>query len=165
MQVSFTDDADHEESLTSGETAAVAARDPDASRATAIDLGDITSLGKTRYPTHTVNGADDRVDYFKFTITEPKHVTSGIRQLDRDATVSLEDADGNVIQTKTQPGAEHVMIYGTRLEGTYYIRVEATAQGANEYRLAYGVKDPNPDRVAELREEAGSSNQPPSACP
>ena len=172
VRVSFTDDDGNDHHVTSAATGVVAAADQDASRETAIDLGDITGFSKTRYPTHTINGADDRVDYFRFTITQPKFVTSGIRQLDRDASVTLEDGDGEVIATKAQAGAEHVMLYGTRLEGTYYIRVEATEEGANEYRLAHGVRDPNPDRVEELRgtpepetDQTKSLNHPPTGTP
>ena len=59
--------------------------DDDATRDGSIDLGDITGLTKTKYPTYTIDGVDDTVDYFRFTITEPKRVTVGIRQLDSDA--------------------------------------------------------------------------------
>ena len=154
--VSFTDDAGNGESLTSAATLPVSPADADAdsnsTRVEAVDLGDITNLEKTRYPAYTINGTDDKVDYYKFTITEPKFVSTGMRQLDADATVTLEDADGNVLKSKSKPGAQHVMIYGTRLEGTYYVRVEANEEGENVYLLAHGVSNANPDRVAELRE-------------
>ena len=127
--------------------------DSDSTRDGAIDLGDITDLESTIYPTYTINGDDDAVDYFKFTITEPKFVTTGIRQLDADATLTLERDDGTIIKSKSEPGAEHVMIYGTRLEGTYYLRVDADEAADNEYRLAHGVREPDQDKVDELREQ------------
>ena len=159
VRVKFTDDADNQEELTSAGTEAIAIAeyedaDSNSTRAEAVELGDITDFKKTKYPAYTINGTDDRVDYYKFAITEPKFVKVGIRQLDQDASITLEDADGNVVARKSKPGKQHLMIYGTRLEGTYYIRVEADAEGENEYRLAHGVGNPNPSRVAELRKPA-----------
>ena len=163
VRVSFTDDAGNEETLASSpsepvEPAATESSDPDATRAGAIDLGDITTLARARYPTYDINGVDDVVDYFMFTITEPKGVQIGIRQLDADATLTLEHEDGTVIGHKSKPGEEHVAMYPTLLEGAYYVRVEAAEEGFNEYRMAHGVNEPNPDRVAELREKATPSN-------
>ena len=163
VRVSFTDDAGNEETLASSpsepvEPAATESSDPDATRAGAIDLGDITTLARARYPTYDINGVDDVVDYFMFTITEPKRVQIGIRQLDADATLTLEHEDGTVIGHKSKPGEEHVAMYPTLLEGAYYVRVEAAEEGVNEYRMAHGVNEPNPDRVAELREKATPSN-------
>ena len=157
VSVTFTDDAGNETTLTSSPTepvepAAKGSSDPDATRAGAVDLGDITSLAKARYPTYSVNGVDDVVDYFTFTITEPKRVQIGIRQLDADANLTLEHEDGTVIEHKSKPGEEHVAMYPTLLEGAYYVRVDAAEEGHNEYRMAHGVSEPNPDRVAELRE-------------
>ena len=75
----------------------------------------------------------------------------GIRQLDHDASVALQDSNGETIQTKAKPGDAHIMNYRTVLEGTYYARVEATEQGENRYKLAHGVGDAAADKVAELR--------------
>ena len=164
VSVTFTDDAGNETTLTSSPTepvepAAKGSSDPDATRAGAVDLGDITSLAKARYPTYSVNGVDDVVDYFTFTITEPKRVQIGIRQLDADANLTLEHEDGTVIEHKSKPGEEHVAMYPTLLEGAYYIRVDAAEEGHNEYRMAHGVSEPNPDRVAELREKVRPLNR------
>ena len=131
--------------------------DEDATRDGAVDLGDITEVTETQYPTYTINGNDDKVDYFRFTINVPRFVTMGIRQLDADASITIEDDAGEVIKSKAEAGAEHVMTYGTMLEGTYYVRVEATEAAENEYRLAYATREPNADRVVELREEATES--------
>ena len=164
VSVTFTNDAGNETTLTSSPTepvepAAKGSSDPDATRAGAVDLGDITSLAKARYPTYSVNGVDDVVDYFTFTITEPKRVQIGIRQLDADANLTLEHEDGTVIEHKSKPGEEHVAMYPTLLEGAYYVRVDAAEEGHNEYRMAHGVSEPNPDRVAELREKVKPLNR------
>ena len=134
--------------------------DADSTSGGAIDLGDITSPESAIYPTYVINGEDDVVDYFTFTLTEPKFVTVGIRQLDADASVTVERDDGTVIKTNSEPGAQHVMTYGTMLEGTYYIRVEADESGQNEYRLAHGVRGPDPDKVAELRQQSQQPRPP-----
>ena len=98
------------------------AADPDATRDGAIDLGDITDFDETEYtPRYTINGTDDLVDYFKFTITEPKFLSIGIRQLDADASFKIEDANGTVLQSKSGPGKTNLLVYGTYLAGTYYI--------------------------------------------
>ena len=79
--------------------------------------------------------------------------------MDADANLTLEHEDGTVLVHKSKPGEEHVAMYPTLLEGTYYVRVEAAEEGFNEYRMAHGVHEPNPDRVAELREEVTPSKQ------
>ena len=132
--------------------------DEDATRDGAIDLGDITAISRNADALHSINQDGDAVDYFRFTITEPRHVVLGIRELDADASVTLENAQGEAIQHSATPGAGHLIAYyGTLLEGSYYMRVEATGAGANEYRLVYGTRAPDPDRVTELRAEASES--------
>ena len=84
----------------------------------------------------------------------------GIRQLDFDASITVEDEDGAEIRHKARPGAEHVMTYGTMLEGTYYVRVEATEAGENEYRLAHQTRDPSPNKVEELRAAERAADLP-----
>lgn len=123
----------------------------------AVDLGDITALPKTKYLTYTIDG--DAVDYFRLTISEPKLLIVGIRQLDADASITLERKDGTVVTTKSRTSADHVMIHRVMLEGTYYLRVDAAASVFNEYQLAHGVgkHGPTPAIVAKLREEQNRS--------
>ena len=144
-------------SITDNDTAPA---DPDATRDGAIDLGDITAVTKTRYPLYSLNKDGDAVDYFRFIITEPRFVTMGIRQLDREASITIENADGEAIRSNSQADAEHVMTYSNYLEGTYYVRVEATEDGTNDYRLAHKTRNPNPDRVKELRQINGEAETP-----
>ena len=127
--------------------------DADATREGAIDLGDITGLEKTQFPKHDINGEDDLVDYFKFTITEPKRVAVGLRQLGYDADVSLEDSGGKTLKSSRKSGTKNEAITRTLLEGTYYVRVEAKEPGQNEYALAHGVATPNPGKVDDARRQ------------
>ena len=52
-----------------------ASPDPDSTRDGAVDLGDITGLTETQFSSYTIKGGNDSVDYFKFSITEPKLLT------------------------------------------------------------------------------------------
>ena len=135
--------------------------DADSVREGAIDLGDLTGMTRPKYPTYTLNAPDDSVDYFRFELTAPKKVQLGIRQLDADASITLEAEDGAAVQTKSSPGSEHVAIYPTLLEGTYHVRVEASVDGHNEYRMAHGVQEPNQSTVDALRAAAEGDNGAP----
>ena len=41
-------------------------------RAGAVSMGDITDLTRVHFPRNTLNGAGDRIDYYRFTLTEPR---------------------------------------------------------------------------------------------
>ena len=49
-------------------------------------MGDITNTRNARCIDFNFHGEDDPVDYFSFTLTEPKKVETGLRQQDADAT-------------------------------------------------------------------------------
>ena len=131
-----------------------ASPDPDSTRNGAVDLGDITGLSSARFSRHTIKGGNDSVDYFKFSITEPKLVNLGLRQLDFDADLILEDSDGTALGESRNDGAANEVNVATLLEGTYYIRVEAREKGVNQYVLRYGVGEPDPEKVDEARKSA-----------
>ena len=128
----------------------------DDTRAGATDLGDITALQGPRFPQGTVDGADDGVDYYRFTLTEAKRVGLGLRQQDADADLFLEDANGTVLYRSTNAGTTNEKIEETLLAGTYYVRVEAQAAGVNAHVVRYGVSAPDPDAVAALQAQAGT---------
>ena len=77
----------------------------------------------------------------------------GLRQLDFNADLVLEDGDGDTLKETRKDGTAQEAITATLLEGAYYIRVEAKEQGENEYKLRYGVDEPDPKKVDELREK------------
>ena len=128
--------------------------DPDSTRDGAVDLGDITGLTETQFSSYTIKGGNDSVDYFKFSITEPKLVTLGLRQLDFDADLVLEDSEGTVLGESRNDGAANEAKVATILEGAYYIRVEAREKGVNQYVLRYGVGEPDPKKVDKARKSA-----------
>ena len=131
-----------------------ASPDPDSTRDGAVDLGDITGLTETQFSSYTINGGADLVDYFKFSITEPKRLHIGLRQLDFNADLVLEDSEGTVLGESSKDGVANEAKVATILEGAYYIRVEAREKGVNQYVLRYGVGEPDPKKVDEARKSA-----------
>ena len=137
--------------------------DTDAAREGATDLGDITDLDGPRFPTNSLDGDGDRIDYYRFTLTEAKQVGLGLRQQDANADLFLEDAEGNVLHSSAETGTANEGIWETLLAGTYYVRVEAQEAGQNDHVFRYGVSAPDPDEVARLeQQQQGSTNGPPA---
>ena len=128
----------------------------DETRDGARDLGDITDLVRPRFPKASLDGNVDRIDYFKFTLTEAKRVGLGLRRQDADADLYLEDAHGNVLYSSTKNGTANEWIGQTLVAGTYYVRVEAQEVGDNDFKLRYGVREPDPNEAPEFAETSYS---------
>ena len=126
--------------------------DTDAERGGAADLGDITAVGP-QFPAASLDGSSDSVDYWRFTLSEARRVGLGLRQQDANADLFLEDAEGNVLYSSTEDGTANEWISRTLLAGTYFVRVEAQEEGANEFKLRYGVSGANPAEVAALEQQ------------
>ena len=119
----------------------------------ATDLGDITALAGLQFSAASIDGSSDSVDYWRFTLSEARRVGVGLRQQDANADLFLEDAEGNVLYSSTEDGTANEWISQTLLAGTYFVRVEAQEEGANEFKLRYGVSAANPDEVAALEQQ------------
>ncbi len=124
---------------------------------TVTDLGDITDLGRPRFPDASFSGAAGEVLSWSFTLTEAKSVGLGLRRLDADADLVLEDAEGNELANSRTTGTANEWLEETLLAGTYYVRVEARASGANDFKLRYGVEAPDAERVTELEAQAAAA--------
>ena len=134
---SFTDDAGNDETLTSAATASVEAASGDP-RNGATDLGDITETSSTTYSSlQTLDGEDETTDWYTFTLTAQKRVQLGLRQLDADATLMLEDQDGDTIRTRSAVDSNRVSFTETLQAGTYYVRVDALEVAQNNYKLSW----------------------------
>ena len=112
----------------------------DDTREGATDLGDIAALADPRFPRALLDGDSDEIDYFRFSLKEAKRVSLALRQLDANADLFVEDADGNVLYSSTRAGKVNESIAQTLAAGTYYARVEAQETGQNDYVFRYGVE-------------------------
>ena len=113
--------------------------DPDATRNTAIDLGNITLLNEPRFPVGSMQGDDDTVDYYRFTLDEPRSLVLGLRQLDFDADLHLEGEDGTLLDSSENTGLINETIIFHLYPGVYFIRAVAQQPFTNDYVLRYGV--------------------------
>ena len=134
----------------------------DADRANAIDQKDITDLTGTTYLAGTLDGDEDRADYYSVTITTAKKFRLFLTQQGGDAfaidvdvfgpvdaDVFLEDANGTLIQSSDNSGTSDESIKTTLDAGTYYIRIDSQQIADNSYVLSYSVTDP-PDLLVNL---------------
>ena len=118
--------------------------DPDGSRdgAAAIDAASAVNEGLALkgYSLDKANG--DAVDYFTFSTTARYELGLGVRGQSINLDATLEDADGNtVIESWPPPGDSTIEWLKTVIEpGAYYIRVEATDDGATDYWVRFGLK-------------------------
>ena len=139
------------------QTTTVSPTDSDAVREGATDLGDITALEGAHFPRNSLDGEGDRVDYYRFTLTEAKQIGLGLRQQDVNADLFLEDAEGNVLHSGTEAGTASEGILETLLAGTYYVRVETQEAGQNDYVFRYGVTAADPAEVTRLEAETNAA--------
>ena len=115
------------------------ASDADALPSGAQALGDVTSWDASRHFDGELDGVDDMVDYFAFSLSEAKRVTVALRLLDFDADVFVEDAGGAVLASSASSGNANERIAEPMAAGDYYVRVQAKEAGANSYRLRVRV--------------------------
>ena len=118
--------------------------DPDGTRSGAVILGDITenssSFGENgRFG--SIGGPGDRVDYFRFALSEEKSVDVALRAVHRQETrtdLFLEDADGGVLHQNTE-SAVALRLPATLQAGTYYVRLEDDSNCLSIYVFSYVV--------------------------
>ena len=114
--------------------------DAGSTRASAGELGDLTeqALGGAKFPRGTLDGVADRVDYYRFELTEARDIEFGLRRQETNADLYLEDAEGRVLASSAVSGTTNESLVARLGAGTYYVRVEAREVGASEYVLRYG---------------------------
>ena len=132
-------------------TVRVAETVSDDTRDGAQELGDITELSGVRFRNASLDGDGDRIDYFKFTLTETKKVNLALRRQDADADLFLEDAQGNVLYSSAKGGTASEWISQTLVAGTYYVRAEAQEESDNHFRFALRGEGSGPRRSAGFR--------------
>ena len=110
-------------------------------RSGANDLGDITGAYEAQFPTEDLDRDDSR-DYFRFELTEARTVGIGLRQLDQQAHLYLENHEGSILESSENDFTNDEWIKRELAPGVYYIRVQARSSGDNNYVLRYGVNRP-----------------------
>ena len=116
----------------------------------AADLGDITDQADPVFAVHSLDGTADDEHLFGFELSGSKRVGIGLRQLDHNADLALEDTYGNELRHSANPDDDPEWIGVDLPEGSYRIRVSAAEAGANTYILRYGVTDADPNNIIEL---------------
>ena len=130
--------------LSAGGGASAQAQDFDAQSSGARDLGDVTDWSQYQVFDDALDGVDDEVDYFKFSLSEPKLVGIGLRRLQLDADVFLEDSSGTVLASDRETGTTKEWISVGLNPGQYFLRVLAEATGTNTYRVRLGATEAPP---------------------
>ena len=126
-----------------------AAADPDGTRAGAVSLGaQSPAKGRQFFRGKSLDRANgDKVDYYSFTTDGRYALGLGVRDQSVELAVTLEDADGNAVGTAGPPKDTtkdqlYIEWLAQTIEpGTYYVRVEALADGATDYYIRLGLAD------------------------
>ena len=106
-------------------------------RATAINLGNLTYATASRARNGTVNTVTNDTDYYRFSLTRSRTMQFELRNLTADADLFLESSSGQVIRYSYRGGTTVDSITQSLRAGTYYIRVDAWAGGTIGYQLRY----------------------------
>ena len=135
--------------------------DTDATRAGATGLDVAAALQSAWYLRDRAldRAAGDRVDYYRFTLAARKTLGLGVRGQSIDLDVHLENAQGARLASSWPPpvDARAEWLKTTLDAGTYYVRVEAMADGATSYYVRFGLTDPAAAlSVADARAEEGT---------
>ena len=145
-------------------TVLAAPADPDGTRDGATELDADSADGRVQYAIARdtlERDAGDEVDYYAFRLRESKELGLGIRGQSIDLDASIEDSSGRtIIRSWPPPDESSVEWLRVLLDpGRYYIRVEATEDGRTEYRVRFGLEDPNRIAVADaqVEESAGAA--------
>ena len=142
VKVSFKDDADNQETLTSAATAEVDGIAvvwlPDNEPGGATNLGDVTSFIEDHSVNGTVSEVDDKVDYYRFSLTGSRRVELRLTSSDSDANLFLEGNHSVLLDSSVRSGLQEDSISIDLAAGTYFVRVQYM-EGApsTSYTLTY----------------------------
>ena len=136
---------EHGLSLASNSVSVDVPADPDATRETAIDLGDITGFTSLHGTSGSVNNRSDQQDYYKFRVSESRIIYVKLGHLDVDAGLYLEDPQGKKLKIRDSSWTSERWFETPVERGTYFILVKAAEDGDNSYTLRYQVKNQTDD--------------------
>ena len=128
--------------------------DTDSQPSGAVDLGDVTGLG-VKGPTRAgrwngvLDGRNESVDYFTFTLTAERMVAVALSNMGADADLFLEqleaDSSLTVLASSTNVSNSQEMLNAVLFAGTYYVRVETERGRKFNYTLTMGTTSPRAD--------------------
>ena len=126
-------------------------------RESSIDLGGLTDQTTANSRSDSVDGDDDLVDYFRFTLRSPKKITVVLRDMEANADLYLEYGNGDPLAASENSDTAPEAVSETVPTGTHYIRVVSKEVGDNRYRLQYHVSAPDLSTINHAPSITGSS--------
>ena len=99
---------------------------------------------------------DNDVDYFRLELTAARRLVIGLRRLNLDADLWLENEHGAALDSSKNLFTTDETIARTLLPGLYFARIAAQDTGRNDYIFRYSTEDADSLKVAELEEQADS---------
>lgn len=102
--------------------------DPDSTRDVATSRGDITNQSRAKSGNHCIDGADDTVDRFTFSLTHTREVMVQLKDMETNANLYVEDQDGDALANSTESGAANETIIQELDVGSYTIQVTALGE-------------------------------------
>ena len=103
----------------------------------AIQLGNLTNETIVGAWLGDVHHSNNPNDYYSFTLNNTRTMNFRLGSLTSNANLFLEDSSNNQIEWSENAGTDEDLIVHTLLPGTYYIRVQATADVVAGYQLSY----------------------------
>ena len=100
-----------------------------------VDLGNLTFQSAWTARTGRLNRASNRDDYYRFTLTGTRAMWLWLG-VNNDANLSLLNSLGWTLYSSERDGHASDSILQTLGRGTYYVRVDAVADGNIDYRLS-----------------------------
>ena len=107
----------------------------------AIQLGNLTNETVVGSWSGDVHHSNNPNDYYSFTLNNTRTITIRLGSLTTDANLFLEDESRSGIERSENAGTDEDLIVHTLSPGTYYIRVQATADVVAGYQLSYSVAE------------------------
>ena len=142
VRVLVTDDAGNETTLTSEATDEVDGIAvvwlPDNEPGGATNLGDVTSFIEVHSVNGTVSGVDDKVDYYRFSLTGSRRVELRLTSFVSDANLFLEGNHSVLLGSSVSSGLQEDSISIDLAAGTYFVRVQyMEGPPSTSYTLTY----------------------------
>ena len=113
--------------------------DPGNSLGAALNIGSLVT-SSTLF-NNSVGSSSDTLDYYSFSLSEPRNIFTQLSGLSADLDLVLLDSSGNVIEASSGDGpAQETILFSELSAGTYFFRVnQGVAAAASNYSLSVSV--------------------------